>query len=134
MTQFIFQGWFEKYHDRVLEAELLLLTTLNFELNVEHPYTSLTSVLNKLDPSKTVLVNLALNLISKGWVFLFVGSYTFCNCSTFFACRFILWNKFVLIMMTIWPKPTIKFDIDGLSDYSFLERIIQILLPYFNAL
>ncbi|KAH1223117.1 Cyclin-T1-4 [Glycine max] len=59
-------GWFEKYHDRVLEAELLLLTTLNFELNVEHPYTSLTSVLNKLDPSKTVLVNLALNLISKG--------------------------------------------------------------------
>ncbi|XP_020216598.1 cyclin-T1-4 isoform X1 [Cajanus cajan] len=58
--------WFEKYHDRVLEAELLMLTTLNFELNVQHPYASLTSVLDKLGPSKTVLMNLALNLISKG--------------------------------------------------------------------
>ncbi|CAJ1925417.1 unnamed protein product [Sphenostylis stenocarpa] len=58
--------WFEKYHDRVLEAELLLLTTLNFELNVQHPYAPLTSILDKLGPSKTVLVNLALNLISKG--------------------------------------------------------------------
>ncbi|TKY71190.1 Cyclin-T1-4 protein [Spatholobus suberectus] len=45
--------WFEKYHDRVLEAELLLLTTLNFELNVQHPYASLTSVLDKLGPSRT---------------------------------------------------------------------------------
>ncbi|XP_014521294.1 cyclin-T1-3 isoform X1 [Vigna radiata var. radiata] len=58
--------WFEKYHDRVLEAELLLLTTLNFELNVQHPYAPLTSILDKLGPSKTILVNLALNLISKG--------------------------------------------------------------------
>ncbi|KAL2349500.1 hypothetical protein Fmac_003500 [Flemingia macrophylla] len=58
--------WFEKYHDRVLEAELLMLTTLNFELNVQHPYAPLTFVLDKLGPSKTVLMNLALNLISKG--------------------------------------------------------------------
>ncbi|KAK8471847.1 hypothetical protein PHAVU_002G047100 [Phaseolus vulgaris] len=58
--------WFEKYHDRVLEAELLLLTTLNFELNVQHPYAPLTSILDKLGPSKTILLNLALNLISKG--------------------------------------------------------------------
>ncbi|XP_061354406.1 cyclin-T1-3-like isoform X2 [Gastrolobium bilobum] len=58
--------WFEKYHDRVLEAEQLLLTTLNFELNVQHPYAPLTSVLNKLGLSKTVLMNLALNLVSEG--------------------------------------------------------------------
>ncbi|CAL0311342.1 unnamed protein product [Lupinus luteus] len=59
-------GWFEKYHDRVLEAEQLMLTTLNFELNVHHPYSPLTSILKKLGPSKTVLVNLALHLISEG--------------------------------------------------------------------
>ncbi|CAL0332090.1 unnamed protein product [Lupinus luteus] len=59
-------GWFEKYHDRVLEAEQTMLTTLNFELNVQHPYAPLTSILNKLGPSKTVLVNLALHLISEG--------------------------------------------------------------------
>ncbi|XP_027362535.1 cyclin-T1-3-like [Abrus precatorius] len=58
--------WFEKFHDWVLEAEFLLLTTLNFELNVKHPYASLISVLGKLGPSNTVLVNLALNLVSEG--------------------------------------------------------------------
>ncbi|KAJ1423785.1 Ribonuclease H-like superfamily [Sesbania bispinosa] len=40
--------WFEQYRERVLEAEQLILTTLNFELNVQHPYGPLTSVLNKL--------------------------------------------------------------------------------------
>ncbi|XP_014524177.1 cyclin-T1-4-like isoform X1 [Vigna radiata var. radiata] len=58
--------WFEQYRERVFEAEQLILTTLNFELNVQHPYASLTSVLNKLGLSKTVLVNLALNLVSEG--------------------------------------------------------------------
>ncbi|RDX75414.1 Cyclin-T1-3, partial [Mucuna pruriens] len=58
--------WFERYRERVLEAEQLILTTLNFELNVQHPYAPLTSVLNKLGPSKAVLVNLALNLVSEG--------------------------------------------------------------------
>lgn len=67
------QDWFEQYRERVLEAEQLILTTLNFELNVQHPYVPLTSVLNKLGLSKTVLVNLALNLVSEGWVFLFVN-------------------------------------------------------------
>ncbi|OIW11173.1 hypothetical protein TanjilG_22980 [Lupinus angustifolius] len=65
-------GWFAKYHDRVLEAEQLMLTTLNFELNVHHPYAPLTSVLKKLGPSKTVLINLALHLISQGHLFLLV--------------------------------------------------------------
>ncbi|CAJ1977238.1 unnamed protein product [Sphenostylis stenocarpa] len=58
--------WFEQYRERVFEAEQLILTTLNFELNVQHPYAPLTSVLNKLGLSKTVLVNLALNLVSEG--------------------------------------------------------------------
>ncbi|GAU14867.1 hypothetical protein TSUD_46600, partial [Trifolium subterraneum] len=59
-------GWFEQYRERVLEAEQLILTTLNFELGVQHPYAPLTSVLNKLGLSKTVLVNMALNLVSEG--------------------------------------------------------------------
>jgi len=50
----------------VIEAEQMILTTLNFELNVQHPYGPLTSVLNKLGLSQTVLVNLALNLVSEG--------------------------------------------------------------------
>ncbi|PIN13932.1 CDK9 kinase-activating protein cyclin T [Handroanthus impetiginosus] len=58
--------WFERYRERILEAEQLILTTLNFELNVQHPYESLTSTLQKLGFSQSVLVNLALNLVSEG--------------------------------------------------------------------
>ncbi|KAL9410561.1 hypothetical protein AB3S75_044351 [Citrus x aurantiifolia] len=58
--------WFEQYRERVIEAEQMILTTLNFELNVQHPYDPLTSILNKLGLSQTVLVNLALNLVSEG--------------------------------------------------------------------
>ncbi|XP_022762051.1 cyclin-T1-5-like isoform X4 [Durio zibethinus] len=58
--------WFEQYRERVIEAEQMILTTLNFELNVQHPYAPLTSILNKLGLSQTVLVNLALNLVSEG--------------------------------------------------------------------
>ncbi|OVA05481.1 Cyclin [Macleaya cordata] len=57
---------FEQYRERVIEAEHVILTTLDFELNVQHPYVPLTSVLNKLGLSQTVLVNLALNLVSEG--------------------------------------------------------------------
>ncbi|XP_057425167.1 cyclin-T1-3-like isoform X2 [Lotus japonicus] len=59
--------WFEQYRERLLEAEQLILTTLNFELGVQHPYAPLTSVLTKLGLTKTVLVNLALNLVSEGY-------------------------------------------------------------------
>ncbi|KAK6929992.1 Cyclin, N-terminal, partial [Dillenia turbinata] len=59
-------GWFEQYRERVIEAEQMILTTLNFELNVHHPYAPLTSILNKLGLSQTVLVSMALNLISEG--------------------------------------------------------------------
>lgn len=62
----LIQDWFEQYRERITEAEQLILTTLNFELNVQHPYTSLTSTLEKLGFSQTVLVNLALNLVSEG--------------------------------------------------------------------
>ncbi|KAK8706480.1 hypothetical protein V6N13_050043 [Hibiscus sabdariffa] len=58
--------WFEQYRERVTEAEQMILTTLNFELSVQHPYDPLTSVLNKLGLSQTDLVNLALNLVSEG--------------------------------------------------------------------
>lgn len=61
--------WFEQYRERVIEAEQMILTTLNFELNVQHPYDPLTSILNKLGLSQTVLVNLALNLVSEGYQF-----------------------------------------------------------------
>lgn len=60
------QDWFEQYRERVIEAEQMILTTLNFELNVQHPYGPLTSVLSKLGLSQAVLMNLALNLVSEG--------------------------------------------------------------------
>ncbi|XP_031112571.1 cyclin-T1-3-like isoform X1 [Ipomoea triloba] len=58
--------WFEQYRERIIEAEQMILTTLNFELNVLHPYDPLTSTLEKLGFSHSVLVNMALNLISEG--------------------------------------------------------------------
>ncbi|PIA44841.1 hypothetical protein AQUCO_01700436v1 [Aquilegia coerulea] len=58
--------WFEQYSERVTDAEQMILTTLNFELTVQHPYAPLTSVLSKLGLSQTVLVNLALCLVSEG--------------------------------------------------------------------
>lgn len=60
------QDWFEQYRERIIEAEQMILTTLNFELNVLHPYDPLTSTLEKLGFSQSVLVNMALNLISEG--------------------------------------------------------------------
>lgn len=63
---FFLQDWFEQYRERITEAEQMILTTLNFELNVQHPYESLTSTLEKLGLSETVLVNLALHLVSEG--------------------------------------------------------------------
>ncbi|CAN1129340.1 CYCT1-3 [Linum perenne] len=56
--------WFEQYRERVLEAEQMILTTLNFELGVQHPYAPLTSVLDKLGLAQTLLVNVALNLVN----------------------------------------------------------------------
>ncbi|CAA7400036.1 unnamed protein product [Spirodela intermedia] len=58
--------WFEQYRESVIGAEHMILTTLNFELDVQHPYTPLKSVLHKLGLSQSVLLNLALNLINEG--------------------------------------------------------------------
>ncbi|KAL4205157.1 hypothetical protein AMTRI_Chr01g135900 [Amborella trichopoda] len=58
--------WFEKYRERVIEAEQMILTTLDFELTVQHPYIPLTTVLSKLGLSQSVLVNLAWNLVNEG--------------------------------------------------------------------
>ncbi|XP_057771757.1 cyclin-T1-4-like isoform X2 [Salvia miltiorrhiza] len=58
--------WFETYRERMIDAEQLVLTTLNFELTVQHPYESLTSTLQKLGFAQSVLVNMALNFVSEG--------------------------------------------------------------------
>ncbi|GAB4851113.1 hypothetical protein Ancab_030407 [Ancistrocladus abbreviatus] len=58
--------WFEQYQERLIEAEQLILTTLNFELDVQHPFDPLTSILNKLGLSQSLLVTMALNLVSAG--------------------------------------------------------------------
>ncbi|KAI3496527.1 hypothetical protein L1887_38892 [Cichorium endivia] len=58
--------WFDQYRERVIEAEQMVLTTLNFELNVQHPYAHLTSILDKLGLAQSLLVNLALSLVSEG--------------------------------------------------------------------
>ncbi|KAI3754873.1 hypothetical protein L1987_54665 [Smallanthus sonchifolius] len=57
--------WFDQYRERVIEAEQMVLTTLNFELNVQHPYAHLTSILGKLGLAQSLLVNLALSLVSE---------------------------------------------------------------------
>ncbi|XP_020584812.1 cyclin-T1-5-like isoform X2 [Phalaenopsis equestris] len=62
----LYADWFELYRDRVVEAEQLILTTLNFELKVEHPYVPLTDIVKKLGLSQTVLLNLAWNLVNEG--------------------------------------------------------------------
>lgn len=58
--------WFEQYKQQVLQAEQLLLTTLDFELTVQHPYNPLMSVFNKIGLTQTVLVHVAWNLVSEG--------------------------------------------------------------------
>ncbi|XP_071729761.1 cyclin-T1-4-like isoform X2 [Rutidosis leptorrhynchoides] len=58
--------WFDQYQERVTGAEQIILTTLNFELNVQHPYAHLTSILDKLGLAQSLLVNLALSLVSEG--------------------------------------------------------------------
>ncbi|KAK8968457.1 Cyclin-T1-4 [Platanthera guangdongensis] len=58
--------WLVLSRDQVIKAEQLILTTLNFELEVEHPYVPLTSVFNKLGLSQTVLLSLAWNLVNEG--------------------------------------------------------------------
>ncbi|KAF5205938.1 cyclin-T1-5-like isoform X2 [Thalictrum thalictroides] len=60
------EDWFEQYSERVTDAEQMILTTLNFELTVQHPYAPLTSILTKVGLSQSVLVNLALCLVSEG--------------------------------------------------------------------
>ncbi|MFS7967547.1 putative cyclin [Helianthus anomalus] len=58
--------WFDQYREKVIEAEQTVLTTLNFELTVQHPYAHLTSMLDKLGLAQSLLVNLALSLVSEG--------------------------------------------------------------------
>ncbi|KAJ1283745.1 hypothetical protein BS78_03G149900 [Paspalum vaginatum] len=58
--------WFEQYRESVIHAEQKILTTLDFELEVAHPYAALSSALDKLGLCHTVLFNVAWNLINEG--------------------------------------------------------------------
>ncbi|GJN13015.1 hypothetical protein PR202_ga31348 [Eleusine coracana subsp. coracana] len=60
------QDWFQQYRESVIQAEQMILTTLDFELEVAHPYASLSSALNKLGLLHTVLFHVAWNLINEG--------------------------------------------------------------------
>ncbi|KAM0849937.1 hypothetical protein ACQ4PT_053398 [Festuca glaucescens] len=60
------QNWFELYRESVIQAEQMILTTLDFELEVAHPYASLSSALSKLGLSHSALYNVAWNLINEG--------------------------------------------------------------------
>ncbi|XP_065863368.1 cyclin-T1-4-like isoform X2 [Euphorbia lathyris] len=107
--------WFEQYRERVTEAEQMILTTLNFELNVQHPYAPLTSVLDKLGFSQSVLVNLALNLVSEGvytrLACLLAGGLTCCAWKSFFLffclprklyCRYVVDHIIMIIYPSTW--------------------------------
>ncbi|KAG0537753.1 hypothetical protein BDA96_03G175300 [Sorghum bicolor] len=61
------QDWFEQYRESVIQTEQMILTTLDFELEVTHPYAALSSALGKLGLSHTVLLNVAWNLINEGY-------------------------------------------------------------------
>ncbi|KAL0376597.1 UNVERIFIED_CONTAM: Cyclin-T1-5 [Sesamum calycinum] len=92
--------WLERYRERITDAEQLILTTLNFELNVQHPYESLTSTLQKLGFSQSLLVNLALNLVSEGFDLVgIVSPYVVCMVNhlqspVFIKLRSSLWLQF----------------------------------------
>ncbi|XP_042464601.1 cyclin-T1-5-like [Zingiber officinale] len=61
------KDWFEHYREQIIETEQKILTTLDFELEVEHPYAPLASVLGKLGLSQSVLHNVAWSLVSKSY-------------------------------------------------------------------
>ncbi|KAH9298364.1 hypothetical protein KI387_030046, partial [Taxus chinensis] len=58
--------WFEQYKKCIIKAEHMLLTALDFELTVQHPYGPLMSVLSKIGLAHTPLLNLAWNFINDG--------------------------------------------------------------------
>ncbi|KAJ3669251.1 hypothetical protein LUZ60_011201 [Juncus effusus] len=60
------QDWFEQYRERVIEVEQLILTTLDFELEVIHPYGPLAAGLSKLGLSRTLIYTLACNFVTEG--------------------------------------------------------------------
>ncbi|XP_073009019.1 cyclin-T1-3-like [Typha latifolia] len=66
LPNMLHRDWFQQYRERVIEAEQMILTTLDFELDVKHPYAPLTSVLTKLGLSDTILFIMAWNLVTEG--------------------------------------------------------------------
>lgn len=60
------KDWFGKFRDRVLEAEQLVLRTLDFDLTVLHPYESLLAVFSKNGLVQSTLFHVAWNLVNEG--------------------------------------------------------------------
>ncbi|XP_043691483.1 cyclin-T1-4-like [Telopea speciosissima] len=116
--------WFEQYRERVIEAEQMILTTLDFELNVQHPYVPLTSVLDKLGLSQSVLVNLALNLVSEGLrssLWLQFKPYHIAAGAAYLAAKFL--NFDLASYQNIWQE----FQITP----SILKDVVQQLMELF---
>lgn len=60
------KDWFEQFKERVLEAEQMLLTTLDFELTVQHPYNPLMAVLTKNGLHQSPLFHVAWKIVNDG--------------------------------------------------------------------
>ncbi|KAL6884508.1 hypothetical protein ACP4OV_010444 [Aristida adscensionis] len=98
--------WFEQYRESVIQTEQMILTTLDFELEVTHPYAPLSSALSKLGLSHTVLFNVAWNLINEGLrssLWLQFKSHHIAAGAAFLAAKFLryditflpnFWNEF----------------------------------------
>ena len=60
------QDWFEHFKEQILDAEQTLLTALDFELTVEHPYKLLMTVFNKIGLLHSALSQMTLKLVNDG--------------------------------------------------------------------
>ncbi|MCO5609419.1 hypothetical protein L7F22_063645 [Adiantum nelumboides] len=60
------KDWFEHYKECILEAEQLLLTALDFEISVQHPYSHLIAVFSKNGLLQTNLFNDAWKFVNDG--------------------------------------------------------------------
>ena len=63
---FLIQDWFEQFKEQILEAEQLLLTALDFELTVEHPYKILMTVFSMNGLLHSPISEMAMRLVNDG--------------------------------------------------------------------
>ncbi|ONK61444.1 uncharacterized protein A4U43_C08F29980 [Asparagus officinalis] len=119
-----FHDWFDQYRERVIEAEQMILMTLDFELDVHHPYVPLTSVLSKLGLSQSALQNLAWNLVSEGLrssLWLQFKPHHIAAGATFLAARFLNFD------LSYYPSIWHEFK----TSPSILQDVVQQLMELF---